>query len=107
VLPETFGLFDFVNMWHDEGRKPASGILGYSGYLVRGAACRRKIFGLPFYARPDGTPYWKIIQADPQAANLDFFDYYGVTLNYNGIPTIQQKTNWPWARWGDDLGDGS
>ena len=32
------------------------------------------------------------VQADPNAAQLDSFDYYGTTYHYNGIPTIQAKT---------------
>ena len=50
------------------------------------------MLGVPFYARPDGTPYYRIIQNDPAAANLDSFDFYGTRLNYNGIPTMQAKT---------------
>jgi len=32
------------------------------------------------------------VQADPSAAQLDSVDYFGATLHYNGIPTIQTKT---------------
>jgi hypothetical protein len=37
-------------------------------------------------------PYYKIVQEDPNAAQADSFDYYGTTYHYNGIPTIQTKT---------------
>ena len=47
---------------------------------------------MPFYARPIEVPYGKIIQADPQAAQLDSILYEGEHIYYNGIPTIQAKT---------------
>jgi chitinase len=47
--------------------------------------------GVPFYGDPN-MPYYKIVQADPSAAQTDSFDYYGTTYHYNGIPTIQAKT---------------
>ncbi len=37
-------------------------------------------------------PYKKIIAANPAAAYLDQIAYYGATVYYNGIPTVQQKT---------------
>jgi hypothetical protein len=47
--------------------------------------------GVPFYGYPD-LPYFKIVAADPKAAQADDFDYYGKTYHYNGIPTIQART---------------
>ena len=32
------------------------------------------------------------MQADPNAAQTDTFDFYGTIYHYNGIPTIQTKT---------------
>ena len=49
------------------------------------------VMGVPFYGDPD-MPYFKIVQADPAAAQMDAYDYYGTTFQYNGIPTIQAKT---------------
>ena len=48
--------------------------------------------GVPFYGDPN-TPYFKIVQAAPAAAQLDSFDYSGRIVHYNGIPTIQTKTH--------------
>jgi hypothetical protein len=47
--------------------------------------------GVPFYARPE-MPYFKIVQADPNAAQTDTFEQDGTLHHYNGIPTIQAKT---------------
>lgn len=49
------------------------------------------VLGAPFYGDPN-LPYFKIVQADPTAAQNDTFEYYGTTYHYNGIPTIQAKT---------------
>ncbi len=94
---ESFALMDYVNImtYDGDGRNHASmeyarGGLDY--WLGRGLPPEKAVLGVPFYARPDGTPYRKIVQADPKAAYQDFFNYYGVELNYNGIPTIREKT---------------
>jgi chitinase len=72
------------------------------------------VLGVPFYARPNEMPYRKIVELDPGAAQTDFFDYYGTTINYNGIPTIQAKTRLAmergsgimfWTLEGDTTGD--
>jgi len=47
---------------------------------------------VPFYARPNDIPYRRIVQDAPAAAQVDFYDFDGVLVNYNGIPTIQTKT---------------
>jgi GH18 family chitinase len=94
---EAFALMDFVNIMTYDGEGPnhssmeyAQGGLDY--WLGRGLPPEKAVLGVPFYARPNGTPYAKIVAADPQAANQDFYNYFGVELNYNGIPTIQAKT---------------
>ena len=48
--------------------------------------------GVPFYGDPN-MPYFKLVQDDPAAAQMDTYDYYGTTFHYNGIPTIQAKTH--------------
>jgi len=97
IPAESFPLMDFVNImtYDGDGRNHASmeyarGGLDY--WLGRGLPAEKAVLGVPFYARPDGTPYRKIVQADPQAAYQDYFNYFGVELNYNGIPTIRAKT---------------
>jgi GH18 family chitinase len=64
---------------------------GLSYWSERGLPEEKIVMGAPFYGDPD-MPYFKIVQADPNAAQTDTFDYYGITYHYNGIPTIQAKT---------------
>jgi GH18 family chitinase len=97
ILPETFEIFDFVNIMAYDGGEPhspyelAEASLEY--WLGRGLPPEKTVLGLPFYAHPNSTPYRKIVQHDPQAANLDEIDYMGSKIDYNGIPTIQRKTH--------------
>lgn len=94
VPSESFELFDFVNVMTYDG--PDHGTMeqferGLSYWSGRGLPEEKIVMGVPFYGDPN-TPYFKIVQADPSAAQLDSFDYSGTILHYNGIPTIQAKT---------------
>jgi GH18 family chitinase len=95
ILPEIFDIVDTVNIMTYDG--PDHGTMsqfqaGLDYWQGRGLAKGKTVMGVPFYARPDGTPYKKIVASDPAAAQTDTFDKYGVTLSYNGIPTIEEKT---------------
>ncbi len=94
IPSESFTLLDFVNVMTYDG--PDHGTMeqfekGLSYWSERGLPKEKTVMGVPFYGRPD-TPYSKIVQADPAAAQLDSFNYFGTTVRYNGIPTIQAKT---------------
>jgi len=94
VSNESFELFDFVNIMTYDG--PDHGTMeqfekGLSYWSERGLPREKLVMGAPFYGDPD-MPYFKIVQADPGAAQTDTFDYYGTTYHYNGIPTLQTKT---------------
>jgi len=94
VPAESFDLFDFVNVMTYDG--PDHGTMeqfeqGLAYWSARGLPRDKIVMGVPFYGDPN-TAYFKIVQADPAAAQLDSFDYSGTTLHYNGIPTIQTKT---------------
>ena len=94
VPNESFELFDFVNIMTYDG--PDHGTMeqferGLSYWSERGLSEEKIVMGAPFYGDPD-MPYFKIVQADPNAAQTDIFDYYGITYHYNGIPTLQAKT---------------
>jgi len=97
VLSETFEIFDFVNIMAYDGGQPhspfelAEASLDY--WLGRGLPPEKTVLGLPFYAHPNATPYRKIVQTDPSAADHDEFIYLGANLDYNGIPTIERKTS--------------
>ena len=94
VSNESFDFFDFVNIMTYDG--PDHGTMeqferGLSYWSERGLPEEKIVMGVPFYGDPD-MPYFKIVQADPKAAQTDIFDYYGITYHYNGIPTLQTKT---------------
>lgn len=94
IPSESFEMFDFINVMTYDG--PDHGTMeqferGLSYWSGRGVPKEKIVMGVPFYGEPV-TPYFKIVQADPAAAQLDTFDYSGVKVHYNGIPTIQIKT---------------
>jgi len=101
IHPETFALFDFINVMTYDG--PDHGTMeqfekGLSYWSERGLPKEKIVMGVPFYSHPQGNPkvtgatYAKLIAADPDAAQTDTFEYNGVLQIYNGIPTIQAKT---------------
>jgi GH18 family chitinase len=94
ILPETFAIFDFVNLMTYDG--PDHGTMkqfeqGLAFWTARGLPKEKIVMGLPFYGDPN-LPYFKIVTEDPSAAQTDTFDYFGTTFHYNGIPTVQAKT---------------
>lgn len=94
VLPETFELFDFVNIMTYDG--PDHGSMeqferGLAFWSERGLPPEKIVMGVPFYGDPNFA-YFKIVAEDPDAAQKDEFDFYGTTYHYNGIPTVQAKT---------------
>jgi len=94
VLPETFSLFNFINVMTYDG--PDHGTIeqfnrGLSYWTAQGLTGDKIVMGVPFYGDPD-LPYRKIVAADSAAAQLDSFNYYGTPYHYNGIPTVEAKT---------------
>ena len=61
-------------------------------WLGRGLPASKAVLGLPFYSRPIEKPYKAIVGKDPSASQVDEFKILSTTVNYNGIPTIQKKT---------------
>jgi GH18 family chitinase len=97
VLAESFAMMNFINIMAYDNAGSQHSALDYARsaldyWLGRGLPPDKATLGVPFYARPSEISYRKIVQADPAAAQLDSFDYYGTLINYNGIPTIQTKT---------------
>jgi GH18 family chitinase len=94
ILPDTFELFDFVNVMTYDG--PDHGSMeqferGLAFWNERGLPKEKIVMGIPFYGDPKFA-YFKIVREDPAAAQTDTFDYYGTLYHYNGIPTVKAKT---------------
>jgi chitinase len=95
VPAETFKLFDFINVMtyagSDHGTMEQFN-RGLEYWSARGLEKEKIVIGVPFYSEPGGVSFAKLTKNDPASARLDSFEYIGATQNYNGIPTIQAKT---------------
>ena len=100
IHPDSLALFDFINVMTYDGPDHATmeqfekGLAYWSG---RGLPREKIVMGMPFYSHVkdspvEGVSFAKLVQADPAAAQVNEFDYYGMTQVYNGIPTVQAKT---------------
>jgi GH18 family chitinase len=94
---ESFEVLDFVNlMVYDLSREAhatmemAEQSLDY--WQGRGLSVEKTVLGVPFYSRPGEVPYRRMVQSDPAAAQLDVFEFAGALQYYNGIPSMQAKT---------------
>jgi GH18 family chitinase len=100
IATESFALVDYVNVMTFDG--PDHGTMkqfeqGLSFWTARGLPKEKIVMGVPFYSHVKdssaaGVTYANLVKADPAAAQVDEFDYYGAKQIYNGIPTIQAKT---------------
>lgn len=95
IPTESFELVDYINVMTYDGNDHGTMQQferGLQYWSARGVPKEKLIIGVPFYARPGPLTYAKLIANDPAAAQTDTFDYFGTIQNYNGIPTIQKKT---------------
>lgn len=95
IPAETFELFDFINIMTYDGKDHGTMEQfnkGLEYWSVRGLPKDKMVIGVPFYSKPGGVPFAKLVKNDPASAQTDTFDYIGAAQNYNGIPTIQSKT---------------
>jgi chitinase len=97
IPAEVFPLVDFLNiMVYDDSETDhspywlAEEALGY--WQRRGLPPEKTVLGVPFYGRPEGIAYRDLVQADPSAADRDVSDYEGKKIYYNGMTTMQRKT---------------
>ena len=97
VPAEAFALMDFVNLMAYDGDGPNHSSLEYAErslayWQARGLPPAKTVLGVPFYSHPNFVPYRKLVEADPAAAEVDEFEYFSDLVNYNGRPTMRQKT---------------
>jgi GH18 family chitinase len=97
VPAESFALMDFVNLMAYDGGDANHSSYEYAQASIaywqeRGLPVEKTVLGVPFYARPNGVPYRRLIEADPAAAEADEIEYFGATVNYNGLATMRRKT---------------
>lgn len=97
VSPEAINEMDFLNVMVYDGDGPQHSPYDYAVesldyWAGRGLPASKTVLGVPFYAHPSFIPYRKLVQSDPAAAENDVLDYGGLSVNYNGVPTLQRKT---------------
>ena len=95
VPAESFEIFDFVNVMTYDGPDHGSMAqfdVGMTYWQERGLAADKMVMGIPFYSRPGELLYRDIVSGDPAAANTDQITVNGVDNRYNGVLTVQKKT---------------
>ena len=97
IPAEVFAVVDFLNLMVYDGSQTdhspyslAEEALDYWSQL--GLPQEKTVLGVPFYGRPIGIAYRELVQADPSAAQRDESEFNGQKIYYNGIPTMQRKT---------------
>jgi chitinase len=97
IPAEVFPVVDFLNiMVYDESETDhspywaAEEALDY--WQGRGLPPEKTVLGVPFYGRPEGIAYRKLVQTDPSAADGDVSEFEGKKIYYNGMATMQRKT---------------
>lgn len=88
----SFDDVDFFNLMAYDMGTPHSDMVDsrrvMDYWIGRGVPKEKLILGVPFYSRPTVYTYLELINIDPANAYSDVYN----GAYYNGIPTIQQKT---------------
>jgi chitinase len=97
IVSDVFPLVDFINVMAYDGPGPAHSPYTFAEaslayWSARGLPREKTVLGVPFYSRPVEVPYRKLVATSAGAPNADKLDYFGTTVNYNGIATIKAKT---------------
>jgi GH18 family chitinase len=94
-------MLDWINVMAydgDEGpgHSPFSYAVSCGEFWIntRGVKPNKVVLGVPFYERPGWSSYSDIVANDLSASTIDSTLYNGKTIYYNGLPTIEKKTNW-------------
>jgi GH18 family chitinase len=92
VKNAIFDVADFLNIMSYDGGTPHSpytmAVSDLHSWRVRGLAKEKAILGVPFYGRDPYTSYADLCKADASAPTKDQVG----NIYYNGIPTMQKKT---------------
>lgn len=97
IPTEVFGIVDFLNVMAYDGSATDHSPLSYAAdalayWAARGLAPEQTVLGVPFYSRPGEKTYRQLVATDPAAAQVDTWTLNGTAEYYNGIPTMQRKT---------------
>jgi GH18 family chitinase len=97
ILPEVFEIVDFMNImaYDGDGQNHSSyeyAVQALDYWSERGLPKGKMVLGVPFYGRPSEATYRELVANDSQAPTMDSSEYLGGMVFYNGIPTIQAKT---------------
>ncbi|HEY3666667.1 MAG TPA: glycosyl hydrolase family 18 protein, partial [Polyangiaceae bacterium] len=95
ITADALQYIDLVNIMAYDGGKGS----GHSPFALaqnamqfwsgKGLPASKAILGVPFYSQPSLTAYSALVTRNPAAANMDQVD----DQFYNGIPTVQAKTD--------------
>jgi chitinase len=102
IHKEVFGYIDYLNImsYDGGGQNHSSYELAVTAldYWVTKRQCPKEkaIIGVPFYGKSPATAFKTLLVQDPQAATKDNVG----AIYYNGIPTLQRKTELAHARGG-------
>jgi len=104
VQPAVFGYVDFLNIMLYDGGSPHANydwtIDNVNQWKARGLPADKAVLGVPFYSRPAYYSYAQLVAMDPANAYRDCTTVNGTQTCYNGLPTIQRKTQWALANAG-------
>lgn len=102
IHKEVFDYIDYLNImsYDGGGQNHSSWELAVQSfdYWVTQRQCPKgkAILGVPFYGKNPATAFKNLLSQDPQAATKDNVG----GIYYNGIPTLQRKTELAWQRGG-------
>ncbi|WP_240620283.1 glycoside hydrolase family 18 protein [Peribacillus acanthi] len=110
--PSMFNYVDYVNIMAYDGQWDGSynaanlspypfteNVVRYWSQLFdqNKISKQKLVLGVPFYAQPENVKikqisYATIVKSNPVNANKDIVAMNGTTYHYNGVPTMQKKT---------------
>jgi chitinase len=104
VQTSVFGDVDWLNIMAYDGGSPHANydwaVNSVNFWKSRGLPASKAVMGVPFYSRPGYYTYATLVAIDPANANRDCTTVNGSWECYNGIPTVQRKTQWAMANGG-------